>query len=96
MLILALLGVRGIGLALAQMPAITAAFGAVRKAETGDAATIANIAQRIGGAAGATSVVLVSEQGTPTPHETLAFSLLIALAAVPILSACFLGSAKSE
>lgn len=41
---------RGIGMALAQMPATTAAYGAVVAAESGDAATVVNIVQRVGGA----------------------------------------------
>jgi Na+/melibiose symporter-like transporter len=57
-----LLAARGAALALAQMPAITAAYNAVDEAETGDAATLINIGQRLGGALGAIAMVAVIEQ----------------------------------
>lgn len=54
-----LLVVRGAGLAFAQMPALTAAYASVTAAEMGDATTLVNIAQRVGGAVGAVGVVAV-------------------------------------
>lgn len=51
--------VRGAGLALAQMPAMTAAYAAVSAEEMGDAATLVNVAQRIGGATGAILVIVL-------------------------------------
>jgi EmrB/QacA subfamily drug resistance transporter len=51
--------VRGIGLAWAQMPAMTAAYAAVSADQMGDAATIVNIVQRVGGALGAAGVVIL-------------------------------------
>lgn len=64
-----LLFVRGGGLALAQMPAMTAAYAAVAKSETGDAATLINIAQRLGGALGAIATVIMLEQATGTGKQ---------------------------
>lgn len=61
-LLIIVLLVRGIGLALAQMPAITAVYVAVSKEDTGDAAVLVNITQRIGGALGAIGVVIVLDQ----------------------------------
>lgn len=78
-----LLFARGGGLALAQMPAMTAAYAAVVKPETGDAATIINIAQRLGGALGAITTVIVLEQASTTDGQLAygwGFSLLVALA----------------
>lgn len=53
---------RGAGLALAQMPAITAAYNQVDETRTADAATLINIAQRLGGALGAIAMAAVIEQ----------------------------------
>ena len=64
-----ILFVRGGGLALAQMPAMTAAYAAVLKNETSDAATIINIAQRLGGALGAITTVIVLEQAATTDNQ---------------------------
>ena len=60
--IIILLVARGAGLALAQMPAITAAYTQVDEAKTGDAATLINIGQRLGGALGAIVMVAAIEQ----------------------------------
>src|SRR5690606_31774297 len=49
---------RGAGLALTQMPAITAAYGAVETSTKGDAAVLINVAQRIGGVLGTVTVVI--------------------------------------
>ena len=57
-----LLVVRGIGLALAQMPAYTAAYASVTSEQMGDAATVINITQRIGGAIGAIGLVVILAQ----------------------------------
>lgn len=54
-----LLVVRGIGMALGQMPAMTAAYAAAHKEEMGDAATLVNIVQRVGGAIGAVLIVVL-------------------------------------
>ncbi|WP_268257696.1 DHA2 family efflux MFS transporter permease subunit [Roseibium aggregatum] len=88
--IAALLCLRGIGLALAQMPAMTAAFTVVQETETGDAATLVNVVQRVGGALGATAMVLVIELGGTTQNGALAFPLLTLLAAGPVLTSFWL------
>ena len=88
-----LLFARGGGLALAQMPAMTASYAAVVKNETSDAATIINIAQRLGGALGAISTVIVLEQAANTDHR-LAYgwglSLLVLFAAGSIVTSTLL------
>lgn len=61
MLVLLLI-IRGIGLALAQMPAYTAAYASVTDEQMGDAATVVNITQRIGGAIGAVGLVIILAQ----------------------------------
>ncbi|MAU19789.1 MAG: MFS transporter [Martelella sp.] len=60
--IILVLVARGAGLALAQMPAITAAYNQVDETRTADAATLINIAQRLGGALGAIAMAAVIEQ----------------------------------
>ena len=54
-----LLFARGIGIALAQMPATTSAYASVNEREMMDAATLLNMAQRIGGAFGAITMTMV-------------------------------------
>jgi len=75
------------------MPAMTAAYAAVVKNETSDAATIINIAQRLGGALGAISTVIVLEQAANTDHR-LAYgwglSLLVLFAAGSIVTSTLL------
>ncbi len=56
------LAMRGAGIALAQMPAMTAAYTAVSAEQMGDAATLVNITQRIGGAVGAICIVILLQQ----------------------------------
>ncbi|WP_114217177.1 MFS transporter [Ochrobactrum sp. 3-3] len=73
----ALLFLRGIGLALTQMPAMTAAYGAVEKHETGDAATLVNIGQRLGGAIGAIATVCVLEHGSPADDVKYRWAVLL-------------------
>lgn len=60
--LIALLFIRGIGMALTQMPATTAAYGAVGAEHVGDASTLVNIGQRAGGAVGAAVVVVALSQ----------------------------------
>lgn len=74
-----LLFLRGIGLALAQMPAMTAAYGAVEKHETGDAATLVNIGQRLGGALGAIATVIVLAHDSPGDDAGFQWALLLLL-----------------
>ena len=88
-----ILFVRGGGLALAQMPAMTAAYAAVLKNETSDAATIINIAQRLGGALGAITTVIVLEQAATTDNQ-LAYgwggALLVAFAVTSMVTSTLL------
>ncbi|MCD1635711.1 DHA2 family efflux MFS transporter permease subunit [Martelella mediterranea] len=73
---------RGAGLALAQMPAITAAYNQVDETRTADAATLINIAQRLGGALGAIAMVAVIEQfgvfASATAYQ-IAFGALVVM-----------------
>lgn len=88
-----LLFVRGGGLALAQMPAMTAAYAAVSKEEMGDAATIINIAQRLGGALGAITIVIVVDQVSGTGAQgtyELGLALLGVFAIASIVTSMFL------
>ncbi|WP_444851308.1 MFS transporter [Neoaquamicrobium sediminum] len=70
---------RGIGLALAQMPAMTAAYGAVEKHETGDAATLVNIGQRLGGALGAIATIIVLAHDSSGDDTGLKWALMLLL-----------------
>lgn len=94
-----LLVARGAGLALSQMPAIAAAYGEVDKTETGDAATLINVAQRIGGAVGAIAVVAVIEQvgiSTPGSAYQVAFGMLVVVSACALISATHIAASKQE
>jgi EmrB/QacA subfamily drug resistance transporter len=82
-----LLLVRGIGLALTQMPATTAAYGAVEREQIGDAATLVNIVQRVGGAIGAASVVVVLAQAGGSASAGAfrwAFAVLLGISVVAV------------
>ncbi len=88
-----LLFARGGGLALAQMPAMTAAYVAVGKNETGDAATIVNIAQRIGGALGAITTVVVLEKAAKADNQLAygwGFAVLVTFAAGSMVTSMLL------
>ena len=88
--IIILLVARGAGLALAQMPAITAAYTQVDEAKTGDAATLINIGQRLGGALGAIVMVAAIEQFGGSASETayqVAFGALVIISVGALLSA---------
>ncbi len=84
-LLVILLLLRGAGLALAQMPAMTAVYEAVNKTDTGDAAVLVNITQRIGGALGAIGAVVAL--GHSGEEFMLAFGVLTALAIGSVCSA---------
>ncbi|AWV07356.1 DHA2 family efflux MFS transporter permease subunit [Marilutibacter maris] len=87
----AVLTLRGAGLALAQMPAMTAAYAGAGRDRSGDAATLVNIAQRLGGAAGAVAVVALLECGDARDCGAQAyrwgFVLLVATAIAAMLAA---------
>lgn len=79
--------VRGVGLALAQMPAITAAYIAASGDEMGDASTLVNIVQRVGGAVGAISIVIIIQQnGDNTGSYTAAFAMLAGISLLTVVA----------
>lgn len=81
---------RGVGIALAQMPAMTAAYASVTTEEVGDASTLVNIAQRIGGAIGAIVVVVVLAQaggGSDRASHAWAFTVLAVVSIATVVSA---------
>jgi EmrB/QacA subfamily drug resistance transporter len=80
---------RGAGLALVQMPAMTAAYTSVTGPEMGDAASLINIVQRTGGAIGAVGIVVILAQlgnGRAAYHG--------AFMAILVASACALALAS--
>jgi EmrB/QacA subfamily drug resistance transporter len=88
-----MLVVRGVGLAFAQMPATTAAYGSVSIEQMGDAVTLVNIVQRVGGALGAAGVVIVLTHtgGIDSPHAYVwAFGSLAVISALTLVSAAIL------
>ncbi|PTN07401.1 EmrB/QacA subfamily drug resistance transporter [Nitrosomonas aestuarii] len=88
-----ILALRGIGVALAQMPAMTAAYTSVKKEEMGDATTLVNIMQRIGGAFGAVGVVVILQQASDGEmHSTYidAFTFLLVLSVVAFFAAALM------
>ncbi len=94
-----LLVARGAGLALSQMSAITAAYGEVDKTESGDAATLINIVQRLGGAIGAIAVVAVIKQVGVSASGTayrIAFGILVVVSAAALLAATRIAVPKRE
>ncbi|WP_143087981.1 MDR family MFS transporter [Nitratireductor indicus] len=81
---------RGIGMALGQMPAMTAAYASVRKEEMGDATTLVNIVQRVGGAVGAAGIVILLAQMAGEAAYAAAFLALAIGAALVLLLALLL------
>lgn len=89
---------RGIGVALAQMPAMTAAYAVVTREQVGDAATLVNIVQRIGGALGAAAlvVVLVDVMTPARPADyRVAFAVLLVAALVAMVAGLLLWRYRS-
>ncbi|ASU83619.1 MFS transporter [Nocardiopsis gilva YIM 90087] len=89
----AILVVRGVALALGQMPAITAAYASVSAEQMGDATTLVNIVQRVGGALGAAAVVIVLTQtgGSSDPAAyPWGFGLLAVVSGLTVVTAAFL------
>lgn len=93
-LVLILVG-RGVGIAWAQMPAMTAAYESVSEERIGDAATLVNIVQRVGGAVGAAGVVIVLSNASGDVSYAWAFSALAAVSALTLASAEFLRRSPS-
>jgi hypothetical protein len=90
-----LLVLRGGGLALAQMPAMTSAYGTVDKHETGDAAVLVNVTQRIGGALGAITMALILQQAS-TPANAAAYGIAFAVLAVFAIGGLVAGARLPE
>lgn len=88
--LLIVLFIRGVGLGLVQMPAMTAAYAAVSKQEMGDATTLVNIVQRVGGAIGAMVVVIMLQQLGGSANDTaqlLAFAFLAVVSGLTLVTA---------
>lgn len=82
----AVLVVRGVGMALAQLPAITAAYASVTADELGDATTLVNIVQRIGGAIGAGGLVIILAQAGGSTNAAAYAWAFASLAVVSVLT----------
>jgi len=83
-----ILAARGAGLALAQMPAMTAAYTAVARERVGDATTLVNLAQRMGGAAGVVAVVIaIGHPGDGTGMYVGGFAVLMGAAVLILVAA---------
>ena len=92
-IIVPILIIRGVGMAWAQMPAMTAAYISVSAGQMGDASTLVNIVQRIGGAIGAIGIVITLARcgGSSNPSAYFwAFVLLVLVSAVTLVSAAIL------
>lgn len=93
----ALLLLRGAAVALAVVPATTAAYKAVTPEQLPDATTQVNIVQRVGGALGGAIAVVVaaaSLPGDPSEGFQRAFWFLTLISAVSLASACWLRLAE--
>lgn len=91
--LVSILVARGAGMALAQMPAMTAAYTSVTAAQMGDATTLVNIVQRVGGAVGAVGVVitLANTGGSASPVAyAWAFAALTVVSVLTLLCAAIL------
>lgn len=91
LLVQVLLSVRGAGMGLTMMPAMTAAYASVRAADLGDATALANIAMRVGGAVGGALSVLVLSHGLASGGPAAGFSSAFVVLAV----VCLLAAASS-
>lgn len=82
--LIVILLLRGAAIAMTQMPAMTAAYGSVARDDVGDATTLINIAQRVGGAVGAVGIAIALDGREDDP---LAFSTAFVLLLVAALAA---------
>jgi predicted MFS family arabinose efflux permease len=93
-LVQALLVLRGGGLGVSMMPAMTAAYAAVRPGDLGDATALANIAMRVGGALGAALCVIALSRSLnaagPPAGFTSAFLALTVICVLATLAAAWL------
>lgn len=78
--------VRGVGMALSQMPAMTAAYASASAEEMGDASTLVNMVQRTGGALGAGGVVIILTQAGGKTSASAYFPVFGTLAALAVLT----------
>lgn len=96
MLLASILAARGVGLALVQMPATTAAYASVRAEEMGDAATLVNVVQRLGGAVGALGIAaLLARAGGPDAYAW-AFAVLMGLSLLAYVPARALRRSRED
>ncbi len=94
--------IRGMGLGFAFMPAMTAAYAALKRSELTDAAPQLNIVQRVGGSIGTAVLAVVLQRaliGATTPAEAAAafgtaFWVSVALTAVAIVPSIILVRAE--
>lgn len=92
-----LLVLRGAAIALAVVPATTAAYKAVTRQQLPDAATQVNIAQRLGGALGGALFAVVLASGLPSGVDgafSTAFACLVAASSLGLASALWLAAAE--
>lgn len=86
-LVQSLLAVRGAGLGLAMMPAMTAAYASVAASELDDATALVNIVLRVGGALGAALCVIVLSRGLAAADTAAGFSsAFVSLGAICLLA----------
>ncbi|MCE6995511.1 MFS transporter [Saccharothrix sp. S26] len=76
---------RGAALAWTQMPAVTAAYTTVTAERMGDATTLVNIVQRVGGALGTATIAVILSRMSPDGH-------IWAFGAVTVMSAAAIAS----
>lgn len=84
--ILTNLFVRGVGLALAQMPAITLAYSVTGNTKLGDASGIINVAQRIGGAVGAIIIAILVNSSNEPLSSDLYYPAFLGILGMSVLS----------
>jgi EmrB/QacA subfamily drug resistance transporter len=92
-LVQVLLTVRGAGLGLTMMPAMTAAYASVRPAALGDATALANLAMRVGGAIGGALCVVVLSHSLATDF-TSSFLVLNVICLLATASSAWLRHAE--
>ena len=97
-----LLLVRGVGIGLAFVPAMSVAFAAMRPEQLSDATPQLNVVQRLGGAIGTTVLAVVLARASGTVHTTAklaaafgaAYTWSLALAALALIPCVVLPRAK--
>lgn len=82
----ALLFVRGVGIGLSMMPAMSASYASVRPTDLGDATALANIVMRIGGAVGGSMCVIVLSRGLSADAATGFQAAFVVLGVICLLA----------